>query len=256
MAGSTSSEARAFVDSLRDEALAHAVCSHPYLRALAEGDVPDVDAAIADFARHYAGYSTSFPRFLTAAMSRLEEPAHRAALLDNLTEESGTYEEDEIETLAEAGIEAAWYEGLPHPALFRRFAAAAGAEAGAPVADEVVAWRELLLSQLARCTPACAVGILGLGTETIVATMYTHLIEAIERAGTLHPRDYVFFPLHTLVDEHHQQVLLDVAAELCVDEAARRELRQGMLMALSLRSSFFDWMLARARAMAPAPEAA
>ena len=36
---------------------------------------------------------------------RLEQPSHRKALLENLTEESGIYEEDELEELAKFGVE-------------------------------------------------------------------------------------------------------------------------------------------------------
>ena len=62
----------------------------------------------------------------------------------------------------------------------------------------------------------------------------------------LDPRDTVFFPLHTAVDDHHTQTLRDIAASLAVTEAGQRQLRGGTLKALSLRCMFWDWMYLRA----------
>jgi hypothetical protein len=40
--------------------------------------------------------------------------------------------------------------------------------------------------------------------------MYRSFLPAIERLG-IAPRDSVFFPLHTIVDDHHQATLLKIA---------------------------------------------
>ena len=79
----------AWVDQLTTMALQHRAVQHPYLKALADGTLPDLRFALEDFACHYNGYSAHFPRYLTALIARLEDPAHRRALLENLTEESG-----------------------------------------------------------------------------------------------------------------------------------------------------------------------
>ena len=71
------------VDALAASALRHRAVRHPYLAALAHGTLPNPTAALADFAEQYLGYSTHFPRYLTALISRLENPAHRQTLLDN-----------------------------------------------------------------------------------------------------------------------------------------------------------------------------
>ena len=116
------------VDALAAEALQHRAVRHPYLAALANGAFPDTRAALADFARHYHGYSTHFPRYLATLVGRLESPAHRRALLDNLTEESGQYPEHDLVALEEIGIERGWIEGIPHPQLFERFCRAVGVD--------------------------------------------------------------------------------------------------------------------------------
>jgi hypothetical protein len=242
-----------FVGDVAREALQHRAVRHPYLAALGRGALPDVRWAMADFARHYHGYSAHFPRYLATVISRLENPAHRAALLTNLTQESGIYDEDELGALAGAGIAREWIEGVPHPSLFERFREALGVrhEPGLE-ADQVVCWREMFLALLATSSPAEAVGALGLGTEHIVRSIYAPFAAAIGRLGDLSPRDTVFIPLHIVVDDHHEEALHAIAADFAARPEGRVGLRRGMLKALQLRSAFWDWLHERALA----PEAA
>jgi CRP-like cAMP-binding protein len=240
-----------FVSNLADESLRHRAVRHPYLRALADGSLPDTRWALADFARQYYGYSSHFPRYLTTVISRLENPAHRNALLENLTEESGIYEEDELEELAKFGVEREWIEGIAHPLLFQRFSEAIGVRRGeAKESDQVACWRELFLQLLSSGSPAEALGALGLGTENIVRTIYGPFVEAIGRLGDLSPRDTVFFPLHTAVDDHHQATLQAISADFASSDEGRAGLRRGMLKSLQLRTAFWDWL--HERAMDPA----
>ncbi len=236
-----------YLESLAEEARNHRAVNHRYLKALAEGTLPDVRWAMADFGRHYFGYSAHFPRYLTTVISRLEKPDHRSALLENLTEESGVYGEEEIQELAEFGIEAEWIVGIPHPKLFQRFRNALGVVDSAIEDDsiEVVCWREMFLSVLGG-SPAEAIGALGLGTEGIVRDLYKPFVKALQSIPGLDPRDMVFFPLHTAVDDHHQATLLNIAKYYAQTEQSRRELAKGMRKALALRASFWDWMYERA----------
>lgn len=247
---SSSVDPAVFVAELAAEALHHRAVSHPYLAALGAGTLPNMRWALADFAAQYYGYSRHFPRYLTTVISRLEDPAHRCALLQNLTEEAGCYAQDELDELAANGVEAEWIVGVPHPALFLRFAHAIGAVPPTVESDTVLCWREMFLSVLVHGAPAEAVGALGLGTENIVRTIYQPFVRAIESEPDLSPRDCVFFPLHTTVDDHHQATLQAIAASFADTAAGRAALRRGMLKSLSLRASYWDWMLARA--MSPA----
>jgi hypothetical protein len=94
-------------------------------------------------------------------------------------------------------------------------------------------------------SPAQAVGALGLGTESIVSTMYQHFLPPLERLG-VPPREGVFFPLHAMVDDRHQATLLEIAVHFAGTPEGRRDLEKGMHKALFLRSGFWDWMLRRA----------
>lgn len=238
------------VEQLAREALAHRAVRHPYLQALAAGDLPDTQAALADFARHYYGYSAHFPRYLTAVISRLERADHRAALLRNLTEESGQYEAEELAELQCCGVKPEWILGIPHPLLFQRFRHALGVDNTDASDDhiEVVCWRELFLSILINGSPAEALGALGLGTETIVQSLYQPFVTAIERLGSLAPEDTVFFPLHTAVDDHHQATLRAIASDFATTPEGRADLAKGMHKALALRDSFWCWLHERATA--------
>ena len=226
---------------------AHRAIAHPYLEAMASGTLPDPRWALADFARHYFAYSRHFPRYLTAVISRLEEPRHRGHLLQNLSEEAGMYSDAELAELAALGVEPSWIVGVPHPLLFHRFRAAIGADqALAAEADQVTCWRELFFSVLAHGAPAEAVGALGLGTEGIVRRIYQPFVTALARFGDLPPRDTAFFTVHVAVDDHHESTLLEIAADFAATEEGRIGLRRGMLKALSLRSAFWDWLHQRA----------
>lgn len=246
-AGVGSEDVEAFLSGLSQEAINHRAVRHRYLKALADGSVPDLRWALADFGRQYFGYSAHFPRYLTTVISRLEQPQHRAALLENLTEESGNYGDEELQELADFGIKAEWIVGIPHPKLFQRFRRALGVMDSAIEEDpmEVVCWREMFLSVLGG-SPAEAIGALGLGTEGVVRDMYKPFVQALERMEDLDPKDIVFFPLHTAVDDHHQATLLDIARYYAKTPESRRDLAKGMRKALALRASFWDWMYERA----------
>ena len=240
------SAAETFAASLAAESLSHRAVRHPYLARLGAGEFPDLRWALRDFATHYYSYSRHFPRYLTTVMSRLEHPDHRAALLDNLTEESGAYEAEEVDVLSALGIEPDWYVGTPHPQLFRRFAEAMGASTEVDQeADQVVCWREMFLEVLRNGSAAEAVGALGLGTENIVSTIYKPFVRAIEMTD-INPRDSVFFVLHTAIDDDHQEVLQQIATSFAHTGQGRSDLRRGMLKALQCRASFWDWLLERA----------
>jgi pyrroloquinoline quinone (PQQ) biosynthesis protein C len=246
------------IKDLIEESLNHRAVNHPYLRALGTGDLPDTDWALRDFADHYYGYSLHFPRYLTTVISKLEIAAHRNSLLQNLTEESGIYEDEEYAELAAVGVEREWIEGVPHPQLFRRFREATGITAPYSPdreAIELICWRESFLTTLTYGSAAEALGALGLGTENIVSTIYIPFVKALARTD-LKPRDTVFFPLHTAVDDHHQEALEEISLYFAAAPAGKGDLRRGMIKALSLRSSFWDWMYERALSCADTPEMA
>jgi len=221
---------------------------HPWLQRLEANTLPDMRAALVDFAWHYYGYSQWFPRYLRAVIQRLEVPAHRALLAENLAEEKGHLSEEDCDTLRAIDIDPQSVAGIPHSLLFRKFCKSIGLDDAAlsTVAPATIRWRSSFLDYLTSASPAAAVGALGLGTEGIVKTIYRPIVNGLRKFGQLDRRDYVFFELHCFVDDQHGKDLMGIAASLGQTEEGRSDLRSGMLTALNLRREFWDNLLQRA----------
>jgi len=240
------------IATFEQEALQHRAVRHPYLNDFLGKPSTDAFVRIQDFATQYGFYSAWFPRYLTAAISRLENPQHRNWLLENLAEESGQLHDEDLQQLASLGISSEWVQGIPHPILFRRFQKAIGVNLDAAPGIEVEIWRESFLQLIQHGSPAEAVGAIGLGTESIVKHLYRPIIQAIQKHTQLQLHDYVFFPLHTEVDDEHGKILLRIAEEMIqADPTHAYQLRKGMLKALQLRAAFWDGMMARHRIFEP-----
>jgi pyrroloquinoline quinone (PQQ) biosynthesis protein C len=229
------------------EAENHRAVHHPYLKALAAGEFRNMSRILTDFASQYGHYSAWFPRYLTAVISKLENAGHRQQLLENLAEERGELHEEDLIAIRSIGIKDEWVQGIPHPELFRRFQKAMDVHPDSEPGIEVSVWRESFLSLIQSNSAVTAVAAIGPGTETVVKHIYHPIIEAIRNHTNLSLEDYVFFPLHTEVDDEHGQILLSIAAELAASGPEQAlELRKGMLKALNLRAAFWDDMLERA----------
>ena len=186
---------------LLGEAEAHRALNHPYLTALKEGSLPDPVGALQRFASEYAVYTRSFQNYLLICMSKLEQQRHRSILLENLCEESGQIDAEELAEIAELGIAPEWVQGVPHPELFARFRAAIGAVDTPETGEIAETWKGLFIAQLTQAGAAEALGALGLGTESIVKFFYRPLIEAIKAHTNVSRRDAVFFELHAELDD-------------------------------------------------------
>jgi len=238
------------MEKLLSEAENHRAVKHPYLRALANGEFKNMNAILKDFASQYGHYSAWFPRYLTGVISKLENAEHRRHLLDNLAEESGHLHEEDLEAIRALGIKDEWVQGIPHPQLFRRFQKAIGADPDARPGIEVSIWRESFLSLIQGNSAVSAVGAIGLGTESVVKHIYHPIIKSIQQNTDLSLEEYVFFPLHTEVDDEHGLILLNIAEQLASQgEEQAWELRKGMLKALNLRAAYWDDMYLRAQAL-------
>lgn len=255
MSEQTNAAAVEYVNALCAEANAHRAVNHPYLKLLAAGDVPNVKGALKDFVFQYSAYCLDFVRYLTATIAQLEREPHRKAILKNLVEERGIIDAENAALLGTIGIQLEWVNGIPHTELFKRSMGALGVDdaflSRNSYCDDAVVWRELFFNLCAREGAPRALGAIGLATENIVKYIYRPLIEAIKRHHDVSLRDRVFFDLHAALDDQHGDALTKVAYDYAAREENRRPLREGMLMALSLRGAFFDQLHARARAMKP-----
>ena len=225
---------------MEDIALQHKAVHHSYLQKLSQGEFSDMKKALAYFASQYECYSAWFPNYLHAVIDKLSSPSHRAHLLENLEEEKGHLPENDLKAIRAMGIDDEWVLGIPHPTLFHRFKIAISSGLEFNMNEAVETWRNSFLVYLENCSEAEAVGAIGLGTESVVKHIYRPIIESISVHTELTIRDYVFFPLHTEVDDEHGKVLLAIANDLASQSKENAQLvRKGMETALDLRAEFW-----------------
>jgi len=238
------------VQELVEEATLHEATNHPYLLDLQNGNFPSPVEAIKDFAVQYEGYTAWFPKYLTTAMSKLDKHEHRMHFIENLSEEGGRLDYDEINLLKTIGIEEEWVQGIPHPRLFEQFQEALGVDSEQPLSDGVIIWREMFSSVISNASAAEAIGAVGLGTEAIVKHIYKYISNAIQNHTSLKQKDYVFFELHSEIDDEHGKIMIQIAEELSTESPENyNELRKGMLKALNLRAMFWNNMRQRAQTL-------
>ncbi|MBW4594700.1 MAG: EF-hand domain-containing protein [Brasilonema angustatum HA4187-MV1] len=238
------------VEQLQQQANSHTAFNHPYLQRLAEGHLPDVMGALQDFAVQYAQYSNNFKTYLDLTISQLTNPEHQELILENSQEENGDLDEWSPKQLTDLGIDLEWVDKIPHTLLFKRFQKALGVTKADfdQVCPEALQFRNRI-QEICSQNVASAIGAIGLAGELGVSQIYTYILQAIKRYTPLAPREYVFFTLHTQMDDEHTQALKAIAADLANTEESRKQLSQAMTMALEARNSFWDALLERALKM-------
>lgn len=247
----TKADSRRFIREMFREARGHRTLKHPFLSALVRNEFEKSDVVLKDFLFQYLAYSNDFLRYLTATIAQLEEREHRELLVHNLMEEAGKVDEEDEPALAAAGVKLEWIQGVPHPVLYARFLDAVGLDQAfrkkTAFCDEALVWRRMFLNICSTGGAAQALGAMGMGTENIVKYIYIDIIRAIDSHLKVSPRDRVFFDLHAAVDDEHGEVIDNIAVEFAQYRRNREPLRNGMLMALGARASFFDGMMHRAQ---------
>ena len=235
-----SGSAEQFIDALVEEVFQHKALHHPYLQRLAQGRLPNVEMALRDYSHQYSFYSNGFTTYLDHVISKLDSKEHRDALLENLVEEQGDPNAEELEK-------------RPHVEIFADFKRQIGADDAFiqqnPPCTTALIWHELFLQKCASQVDGVGLGAIGLATEYIVPTIYPYFIKAIEEHTDLGERGSLFFRLHVECDEEHGDDVVEVTQAIAADVSKREAIRFGALSALNLRSAFWDAMLARALAM-------
>jgi len=236
------------IEDLVVEAMNHKAVNHPYLKALKEGEFNDPLAVIKDFSIQYAGYTSWFPKFLTASISKMNNPYHREYLINNLREENGSIDTEDMIVLKQMGIEEDWVQGIPHPELFRRFQKSMHISPDTKIDETVEIWREMFLNILYNGSDTEVIGAIGIGTESIVKHVYKFITTGIQNHTGLKKYDYVFFELHSEIDDEHGKIMIRIAKEMAKENPDNyTSIRKGMLKALNLRVMFWDRMYERAK---------
>ncbi len=240
---STAGGSATFVDRLTAEAVESSAVEHPYLQSLVDGSLPQMNAALKDFAFQYGLYSRHFIKYVAAVSEQLADEQHRQILKNNIAEEQGDTHDVELpdDVLAEI-------DGLSHRALYARFTNALGMHQSFDQAtDECPGriWSEQFLN-LCGDKPNVGIGAIGIGTEFIVSRVFTKILDSLKSHSRLSVSQRVFFELHSVCDDHHADELLTITRALAIDKVAREEIAHGVRTAIKLRSRFWDQLLLRA----------
>jgi len=233
------------INRIKNEALASNAVNHPYLRALRDGNLPNYNLAIKDFAFQYGVYSKQFTQYLKAVIKNLKNAKHQEMLLENLTEEKGDTHDVELPPDVLATV-----TGIPHAQLYRRFQEAVGVNDdyrnNTEESQTASLWRDQFL-QLCETNEHVGVGAIGIGTELIVSSIYSQILDGLKAHSSLTMTERVFFDLHSQCDDEHAAQMLSIAKELATDHTACEKIEYGAKMALNMRTVFWDRMLERAQ---------
>ena len=234
-----------FIAALSAEALASAAVNHPYLHAIRDGDFPDVEQALRDFAFEYGCYSHRFTRYVSAVIDKLDSEVHRDILRANLAEEQGNAHDADLPPAVLATV-----SGQPHTVLYRRFQEALGIDASyrqrrrpSPIS---LSWQQQF-TRLCETNACVGVGAIGIGTELIVSPIYEQILTGLKRHSRLTDTERVFFDLHSECDDQHASDLLMIAESLAQDAEACEQIAYGARAAIAMRISFWDAMLEQSR---------
>lgn len=229
-----------FLTALLQEVETHPALNHEYLKRLSNGALPNVDAALRDYAYNYSLYSDNFVRYLDAVIAGIKNERHRELIRENLLEEEGDPMAVEL-------------EHKPHTEIFADFKARIGINdqylASTEICDTVRFWSETFMSCCKNERNGCGLGAIGIATELIVPEIYQHFIDAIEQHSTFENDTSLFFRLHMDCDAGHGKDLLKIIKDVAAEPSEREAIRFGTFIALDLRNAFWDAMLARALAM-------
>jgi len=241
----TQSLETAFINRISAEAVDSKAVNHPYLQAIREGNLPNVELAIKDFAFQYGLYSSNFVRYLSAVINNLKETQHKEILLGNLTEEQGDTHDIELPSDVLSSV-----IGVPHTQLYHRFQEAMGVDKNyrstTPQCQTALLWRDQFL-QLCEMDEYVGIGAIGIGTELIVSGIYNQILEGLKAHSDLTMTQRVFFDLHSQCDEAHAAQMILIAKELALNnDTACERIEYGMRMAIMMRTAFWDKMLERA----------
>merc|ERR1712048_1388030 len=180
---------------------------HNFLTTFAHGAFPNMDLAAKIFASNHFVYSKNFLQYLLTAADKIKEENVKAPILANVFEERGNYEEGDLVTMEAKGYKREWFNGLPHKALSVRFLKALNIDV-AKVSSDTPGGRftTFMLDTLEQATACEALSVLSFAIEETVSTLYQYIWEGLQKTS-LGKQDYVFFPLHILLDDGHADLL-------------------------------------------------
>jgi len=211
-------EARQVVKDLSAEVAASNLLHHEFLQCFSEGGYKDMQVATRLFAINHYSYSRNFLKYLNSVKEKLAQasPEDTHLITENVAEELGNYEDDDLETMERAGVARELIAKKPHTVLIRHFLDVVGATP-ADLDDKTTIGAKFtadILDMYDKANACEALAIIGFAIEQTVPTLYQFIWDGLKNHTTMNPNDFVFFPLHILVDDGHADHLKDAFTAL------------------------------------------
>jgi pyrroloquinoline quinone (PQQ) biosynthesis protein C/mannose-6-phosphate isomerase-like protein (cupin superfamily) len=204
----------------------HPFWSNPLLQAFENGALSREDLRYV-FSQYHL-YTKNFTRFVAAVMANCDSDLFRAQLSENLWEEGGGCEPDRR-----------------HAQIFRNFLKTSLGVDDTDSIDYRPYTRHFVREYLVQCLrsePMAGTAFLSLGTEGIVARLYTTMVKGLKRAG-IPESELEFFHIHIACDDEHAVTLERMMASYAGEHDWFDTCVQAMNRALELRSEFFTNIL-------------
>jgi pyrroloquinoline quinone (PQQ) biosynthesis protein C/mannose-6-phosphate isomerase-like protein (cupin superfamily) len=175
------------------------------------------------FSQYYL-YSKNFTRYIAALMANSDNDYDRSRLSENLWEEGGGIRPDKR-----------------HAELFRKFLREALSINPGTIeySDSTAYFVREYLDFCLKSHPMAASAFLSLGTEGIVARMYSIFVEGLQKAG-IDDGKLEFFHIHMACDDDHALTLEKIMLSYSDQPEWYNSCLQAMDCALTLRSRFFE----------------
>ena len=186
-----------FSDVLTKEISSHHLLGHPFYQAWMAGELSREQ--LAKYAFQYAPHVNAFPRFVSAVHAQAENPVARKMLMENLVDEEGAN------------------GSTPHPELWRRFAAALGADVSRVTESDVgPKARELVekFHKLCRSSYAEGLGALYAYEHQVPEVARTKTEGLLKFYGMAKGEATEFFDVHESADRYHSEAVSNLLNEL------------------------------------------
>jgi len=190
---------------------------HDFLRCFEMGGFHNMTDAASMFALEHYVYSKNFIDYLKTVAAKIDVDSIKAPILENIHEEKGNYEQEDIEELRAIGIEEEWYNRIPHKLLSQRFFESLGIEAAdipAISSTEIkeddgagVVFTKFMLDLYEESNVCDSLAVIGFAIEETVSRLYQFVWKGLKDHTPLTDEEIVFFPLHILIDDGHADLL-------------------------------------------------
>lgn len=225
-------DTNSFLDALDALVAEKHLLKHPFYVLWTEGKLSREN--LRDYAIAYYPHVAAFPRYVSAVHSGSPDPVLRQELLENLIEEER----------GEAN----------HPALWRRFAAALGADPNALMADAGVPEVRALIESFLDATRegSVAEGLAALyAYESQIPEIAKTKREGLAAFYGIEEEDAVrFFTVHEAADVWHRQVERDALGRVAGTELDRQKALASAARCLDALNAALDGILREARLVA------